>query len=378
MREFDFDFREVFELNDLGVIGLNESKNINCPFCDDKKKHLQVVNRPPKVVFRCVRCNTSGGILKFHQLLNNLSSTTDALKDISKRLNKSDDEIKARKVEIKRAKKTIYEAPILPLSERDRRYNIMLDHLELSDYNKKKLLDRGLSEKFIQQRKYKTLASTMDERKELADWLGEDAKYLPGFTLTNRGYYQCWLGEGTLLPVRSLNGKIQGFQIRYNDKDKKGKRYGSFSKPDVRMGGRMECYTHIACDYIFNDKRKVVPKINPEATSIKLTEGCLKADVYYCLTKEPILAVLGVNSIGHLKQTLIELKRIYPNIDTIEDCFDMDYITNQWVQQAIENLKDMLSDMGFNYVRREWDKNYKGIDDFAYEYLINRKRKKDA
>ena len=376
--EFNFDFRDIFLLNGLGSIDLNEKKQIKCPLCDDKKKHMQVVNQPPKLVYRCARCGEGGGILKFHQVLNDLDSTKDALSDIKKRLNQTDEEVKVRKVERQRAKRLYKEAPILPLNERDRRYNVMLEHMKLSDYHKDKLLERGLTERFITQRKYKSLAVVEQDRKELAGWLGEDAQYLPGFTLTNRGYYQCWFGEGILLPVRSLNGKIQGFQIRYNQKGKKNGKYGCFSKPDVRMGGRMESYTHIACDFIYNDNHKVVPKIKPNTDSIKLTEGCLKADVYFCITGEPMLGILGVNNIGHLKQTLLELQRIYPNIKKVEDCFDMDYIDNPAVQKASENLIKMLTDIGFEYERRMWDEKYKGVDDFAYEYLINRKNNVSA
>ena len=165
--DFGFDFRDIFALNGLGNIELNEKKQITCPFCDDTKKHLQVVNQPPKLVFRCVKCDTKGGILKFHQLLNNLPTTKEALKDIKKRLDMSDEEQKVRKAEIRKAKRTFKEAPILPLAERDRRYNAMLDHMELSDYNKQKLLDRGLTERFIEQRKYRTIPVTEKDRKDI-------------------------------------------------------------------------------------------------------------------------------------------------------------------------------------------------------------------
>jgi len=282
----------------------------------------------------------------------------------------SDADKKAKTIEFKKAKVNIRrEAKTLPLSERNRRYNEMLNELHLEGEHFKALRNRGLSENFIKQRKYKSIAVSAEDRKKVADALGADAKELPGFCLTNEGYIQRWLGQGTLLPVRSLNGQIQGFQVRLDNPDKAGRKYIAFSSRNQREGGRMESYTHIACDFIFNDQRKVVPKINPNKTSIKLTEGCLKADVYYCLTGEPMLAVLGVNALGHLKQTLLELRRIYPQITTVEDCFDMDFETNEEVQKACERLKDMLEEIGFFYVRKRWDKRFKGIDDFAYYYL---------
>ena len=367
---FPFDFDDVLQINGLATIGKNKKRDISCPFCDDKKKHMQIVNQPPKVVFRCNRCGEGGGILDFHQKINNLPNRKEALKDIQSRLNLSQDDKKARIVEYKRAK-VKEESPTLPLNERDRRYNKMLENLYLDNEHKDKLLQRGLTPEFVRQRKYRTLLSSSRDRFELGSKImKDDCKYLPGFVFTNNGWYQRWLGDsGILLPVRSLSGKLQGFQIRLDNPDKAGRKYCAFSSADQLYGGRMETYTHIACDFKFNENRKVVPDIKPNVTSIKLTEGCLKADVYYCLTGEPMLAVLGVNSIGHLKQTLLELRRIYPNINVVEDCFDMDYLDNPNVQKASERLIKMLDEIGFSYVRRQWDKRFKGVDDFAYAYL---------
>ena len=81
-----------------------------------------------------------------------------------------------------------------------------------------------------------------------------------------------------------------------------------------------------------------------------------------------MLGILGVDNAKQLKKTLEDLLKIYPDIDTVEDCLDMDYLENPNVERAIAKVKATIEDMGLKYVRRTWNSEYKGVDDFALAY----------
>ena len=51
----------------------------------------------------------------------------------------------------------------------------------------------------------------------------------------------------------------------------------------------------------------------------------------------------------------------------------MDYITNCYVQSAYEKLMALLGRMGFRYGTYVWDPRYKGVDDFIWAKLQDRK-----
>ncbi len=98
----------------------------------------------------------------------------------------------------------------------------------------------------------------------------------------------------------------------------------------------------------------------------------MKADVVNALTGLTILAVPGVNSLAHLQSTLSELKAA--GLKEVKTAFDMDYITNQHVQNGLENLFVLLDTVGLRYGTYLWDPRYKGLDDYIWEYCMERKR----
>ena len=130
----------------------------------------------------------------------------------------------------------------------------------------------------------------------------------------------------------------------------------------------MHSVCHYAGGYIWDEEKEdLVPLI--KKNSIKFTEGPLKADIYYYLTGEPMLGNLGVGNIKQLKEAILKVKFYYPSIDTVEDCYDMDYLDNENVAKAVETTKKMIEDeLGLKYVRRTWNPEWKGIDDFALAY----------
>ena len=58
----------------------------------------------------------------------------------------------------------------------------------------------------------------------------------------------------------------------------------------------------------------------------------------------------------------------------MKTAFDMDYATNQHVQNGLENLVALLDANGFRYGTYLWDPRYKGLDDFIWEHCMGKQR----
>lgn len=363
MKDFGFGFADVLRINGIPYRD-RVSFDTDCPFCGKKRK-LNINLK--KSVAKCWGCEWFGGMLKFHADLNGLNNNSDSLRDINKKLNIND-----FKAEIKKRPAVQYEEDVyLSLDELDQKYRVMLSLLSLSDEHRESLKKRGLSDEDIERFGYKSIPCSVKERYNLAKKMIEKGfalKNLPGFYKGNNNEYTLKdFGSGILIPSKTLDNKIQGFQIRRDKiktwvKDGKvhsSAKYICLSSPGEKNGGKMRAKTHCTGDYKYG-----ILDLS-ERTTLKFTEGLLKADVYYSLTKEPILGIQGVENLKALRETLIQIMVMYPNITTIENCLDMDYLTNPNVQRAVEKAKEMIESLGLTYKRITWNSNYKGIDDFA-------------
>lgn len=396
MHDFPFDFTDICEINYLRPVSRGKIENTDCPFCGAKGK-LNINNKPGKLVARCNKCGWNGGMLKFHAELNGLANNKESKRDIEQKLSldPSSREYQERSAFVKsKAEEAKKKEVTLSLEERNRLYSHMGGLLHLDEDHLKDLKKRGLSDAFIEARGYKTLPTDWESRYSLARRMltdGYNVRNLPGFYMDNHGDFTLKkFIRGYLIPIRSLNGQIEGYQIRKdNDKiryrthkdkagnvilDENGKpkmypdmKFYTLSSPKEPEGGVMHSVCHYAGGYIWDeDRQDLVPII--KKNSIKFTEGPLKADIFYFLTGEPILGNLGVYNINQLKNMLLKLKEYYPNIDTVEDCYDMDYLENSNVDNAVAATKKMIEELGFKYVRRTWNPKWKGIDDFALAY----------
>lgn len=396
MHDFPFDFTDICEINYLRPVSRGKIENTDCPFCGAKGK-LNINNKPGKLVARCNKCLWNGGMLKFHAELNGLANNKESKRDIEQKLSldPSSREYQERSAFVKSKAEEAKEKEVtLSLEERNRLYSHMGGLLHLDEDHLKDLKKRGLSDAFIEARGYKTLPTDWESRYSLARRMltdGYNVRNLPGFYMDNHGDFTLKkFIRGYLIPIRSLNGRIEGYQIRKDNdkiryrthKDKAGNvilddngkpkmypdmKFYTLSSPKEPEGGVMHSVCHYAGGYIWDeDRQDLVPII--KKNSIKFTEGPLKADIYYFLTGEPILGNLGVNNINQLKIMLLKIKEYYPNIDTVEDCYDMDYIENSNVDNAVTATKKMIEELGFKYVRRTWNPKWKGIDDFGLAY----------
>ena len=82
--DFDYDILDVVHLLRLHK---RRGNYYDCPFCGDTKGRLNI--HPAKNVFRCNRCDRSGGMLQLYADLHNLTYR-EANQEIREALNKGE------------------------------------------------------------------------------------------------------------------------------------------------------------------------------------------------------------------------------------------------------------------------------------------------
>lgn len=90
----------------------------------------------------------------------------------------------------------------------------------------------------------------------------------------------------------------------------------------------------------------------------------MKADIIHHITGLTVIAVPGVNSLNHLKETLEYVQS--KGTTKIMTAFDMDYLKNPHVKDGYFNLSAMLAQSGIDYGTYLWDPQYKGLDDYVW------------
>ncbi len=323
---------------------------IKCPCCDDefsRSKHLNINLK--KDVFRCPRCNVSGGVLDLYALFAGVSRER-AYKALSQDIGTP---MLSNRPKIKIGNnaphQTLCECPLTDVDSRHATYSALLAKLTLANDHKKNLMNRGLTENDIVRLGYKT--TPIVGMTSIAKRLQSDGLYLagiPGFYKTESGMWTFVAEQrGILIPVRDSNGRIQGLQIRRDNVQKRKFRW--FSSTDRNEGCKAEGWTHLAGNI---------------SQQIILTEGPMKADVINALSGHTVLAVPGVNALTHLKIALEKLRE--SGTTTIQTAFDMDFCTNIHVRSGLDNLLRLLDEMGFRFGTYLWDPSYKGLDDYIW------------
>lgn len=346
---------EYFHMEDIiPLIGIpkpppgRSNYNIPCPCCDYKprKKHLNI--SLIKDVFRCPRCGFNGGVFDLYAYYTGIprESVREAL---IARL--------GVRGEIPRPKKkieppAITECPLTDIDSRHATYTALLNQLSLASDHQENLLARGLPLEKIREYGYKT--TPVIGMTAIAKHLQEAGYYLsgvPGFYRKEGKWSFISESRGILIPVRDMQGRIQGLQIRRDNVTRRKFRWvSSVNKTD---GCGAEVWVHITGQ--------------PRST-VLLTEGPLKADVVHTLTGQTVVAVAGVNSLSKLEPVLQTLKEA--GTKKIMTAFDMDFLTNPHVQNGYTNLTQLLAETGFQYGTYLWDPHYKGLDDYVWEYCM--------
>ena len=317
---------------------------VRCPCCDDKPrdKHLNINLK--KEVFRCPKCGVYGGMFDLYALYMGISR--DKVRDAL--IEKMGLPLQNRTRQIRTVPiPQIRECPITDINTRHATYSALLSNLSLAPDHKQNLLNRGLTEQDILRLGYKS--TPVVGMAAIAKKLMSDGFYLSGVP----GFYRDAGGQwtfiterrGILIPVRDMEGRIQGMQIRRDDVQKRKFRWvSSADKPD---GCRAMGWTHIA---------------GPVRPTMILTEGPMKSDVIHALTGLSVLAVPGVNALTTLRDSLLELQK--EGLCEIKTAFDMDFSTNPNVQNGYNHLLALLNTLEFRYGTYLWDPRYKGLDDY--------------
>ena len=347
-----FNIGDVVDLLGIKVVRNTSTQlHCRCPFCDDKKAHLNV--RLQKNVFRCNRCGKGGGVLHLYAAAHDVS-LNNAYEELC-RIYQTDRSM-TRPVQ---TAPTIMkpEMPIASSEVRNNTYSNLLSMLSLGANHRESLLLRGLSGDDIMRLGYKTTPAVRAPKivTQLLE-RGCDLQGVPGFYCdSNTGRWKLDIrGSGIMLPDRNSRGEIEAIQIRL-DKVHKSK-FNNLTSVDQYYGTSASCCPHFV-------------GITEETTSVYLTEGVMKSDIAHHLSRELGYprAFVGLTGVGNTNQFLRALRELDGmGIRKIMVAFDMDSLTNDNVRAARQRVIETGCEAGFEMTPVAWDPRYKGIDDLLF------------
>lgn len=360
-----------------------EEQTIKCPFCGGNRFGMNI----KKGTGHCFKCNATADSAGYYAA-ETMMSLNDARDDIKRRLNIPDETGKL-------PERIVYKEPVVAetasIEVRDKTYRAFLDELTLSQKNFDHLLARGFSSDDINAKGYKTFPSANDiSFEDLCRRLlskGCTLKGVPGFFKNKKGEWTFpRYTQGIIIPQINIHNQIEGFQIRKDDDLRRVNEDGDleakcvwFSSKGKASGAAVHTSVHIATDFIFNkDKQLYEPVLR--GNKVTLTEGGMKADLCTCILdgRASFIAVQGVYALSPLRDALINLKAY--GLKTVNLAFDMDYLTNPNVKDAMEKVTSLIKEldlemsnmMNWDFERVDASGNkfsLKGIDDYlAYEY----------
>lgn len=317
---------------------------VQYPLCDDNPRHRHLNINLKKEVFRCPKCGVSGGMFDLYSLYTGIARDKVRQALIEKLDPQTNPNL--QKVHVEK-QPIIEECPVTDIETRHKTYSALLAKLTLANDHIENLKNRGLSINDIERLGYKT--TPILGMSTIAKQLVNDGYELAGVP----GFFRCsddsWTfiqeQRGILIPVRDIEGRIQGLQIRRDNAVKRKFRW--VSSTERKDGCQSKGWTHIA---------------GPIRPVMLLTEGPMKADIIHTLSDASVIAVPGVNSLTYLQSALEILRE--KGLKEIKTAFDMDFLINWHVQNGYNNLLELLNNMGFRFGTYIWDSRYKGLDDY--------------
>ena len=290
--ELPCSIRDVVDLLSIQVIrDTGTQLHCRCPFCDDRKAHLNV--KLDKNVFRCNRCGEGGGVLHLYAAATNISMAA-AYEELC-RVFQSGEDIRRRKLNDTPRNQRIVtpEAELAPSNIRDNTYRNLLSLLTLGSMHRESLLMRGLSGDAIDQLGYRTTPAVRSGR-IVAELLerGCELEGVPGFYRDREtGSWKLDIrASGIMIPDRNMLGEIEAIQIRL-DRPYKSK-FNNLTSVDKYYGTTASCCPHFAGPH--------------DSDAVYLTEGVMKADIAQYLSNA--LAELELQ-IFHLRERFAGRKR---------------------------------------------------------------------
>lgn len=148
--DFDYDILDVVNLLRLHK---RRGNYYDCPFCGDTKGRFNI--NPAKNVFRCNRCDKSGGMLQLYSELHNLTYS-EANREIREALNRGEYR-QVHQEKLQEVKEEPVQSELAPLDVRDRTYTVLLELLSLYSVHRENLISRGLTMEQIKERRYRSV-----------------------------------------------------------------------------------------------------------------------------------------------------------------------------------------------------------------------------
>lgn len=289
----------------------DHSWDCNCIFCGHKGKlNINFV----KNVFNCNYCGEHGGMLELYGNYYNLTNR-EAFEEICSglHLEKSQQlETRAKVPEPSHhSTDNLRDSSLASETDINKTYSMLLSMLTLSDKHKQDLKNRGLTEKQIIERRYRsTPVFGFKQTVQRLIQAGCVVQGVPGFYMDKDGKWSMNFssrGSGFLVPMESIEGNIRGMQIRL-DHPRDGQKYIWFSSVNKENGTSSGSPLHFIG--------------NPDAETIYITEGGLKGSIAHYFSGETFLCVAGITQYKNIPALLQELKS--RNLKHINEAYDMD------------------------------------------------------
>lgn len=355
------DIEDVIRITNIKVVrNTGTQLHCRCPFCDDRKAHMNV--RIGANVFRCNRCGRGGGVLHLYAYMYDVSLKT-AYDELC-RIFGEGEKVRVPRTERKKIEVVSQELPLASAAVRNNTYSNLLTLLSLGAKHRADLIQRGLSGEDIARLGYRTTPAVRSARivTELID-RGCDLRGVPGF-YCDEGTGQWKLdirASGIMMPDRNSRGEIEAIQIRL-DKVYKSK-FNNLTSTEKYYGATAACCPHFV-------------GVGEDTDSVYLTEGVMKADIAHCISSElgqprAFVGITGVRNLDKVKRAMRELDEM--GIHRINVVFDMDDLTNKNVQEAKLEVLEAGSEAGFEMTPVRWNPSYKGIDDLLCAIKERRK-----
>lgn len=317
LEDFPFRIRDVEQLMGLRPRRTRTgNSDFDCIFCGGKGK--MNINYQ-KNVYGCVRCGCGGGMVDLYARHYHLTAK-EAYDEICSGLH-LDNNVPVYREPVKASEPIPEEQPKAGAEVIHRTYSMLLSILTLSQKHLEDLKGRGLTTIQIEEQNYRS--TPLFGFRKLAEKLLEEGCTLQGVP----GFYQDKEGKwtinfsgknsGFLIPVRSMEGRIQGMQIRL-DKVVDKRKYVWFSSANRKMGTSSGSPIHIIG--------------NPDAEEIYVTEGPLKGTVAHYLSGKSFVAVAGVNQYKGLSELLDCFKQ--RNLKKVFEAHDMEKLQSLNVTTA--------------------------------------------
>lgn len=322
VEEFPFRIRDVQELMGLRPVRIHaEDSDFNCIFCGGEAK-MNINYR--KNVYGCVKCGAGGGMLNLYGSYYNLTAR-EAYDEICEKLSLGEpaEAVEAAKVLAQEdIEKAVPESIRASENEIHHTYSMLLSHLTLSKKHFEDLTTRGLTEEQIRHEGYRS--TPVFGLKKLTETLIEEGctvQGVPGFYQDKNGQWTLNFhnrNSGFLIPVRTIDGKIQGMQIRA-DEVIEDRKYVWFSSGGRNMGTSSGSPVHMIGD--------------ADAEEVYVTEGPLKGTIAHYMTGKTFLCVAGVTQYKKMPQILEALKQ--RKLVRVNEAYDMDKMIHCAVRPVV-------------------------------------------